>query len=197
MAAMLDVRGDVLPSTLDAVTLVADLGTGSMLAGQALIARTERISKVHLEPKDAAAYPPAVSAIKDADIILIGPGSLFTSIIPNLLVPGIAKAIRQSQARKILVLNTVNMREETRGMTAIDYVEAVRNHAGEDIIDTVLADGADGGRKARSGGSKPLEIDIDALEQNGIAVETRNLVDASDPAKHDLNRLRAYFKSLL
>ncbi len=192
LSTMLDVKGRVLPSTLDDVNLFADLGGGSILAGQARIARTEQIRRIHLEPRDAAAYPPAIEAINQADLIVIGPGSLFTSIIPNLLIHNVAEAIAASRARKVFVLNIMNMRRETFAMTGVDYLEALSRHAPPETIDTVLAHGGripDSVETAEGEVAEAVDFDADAARANGLDVIVADLIDDKEPLRHDFIKL--------
>jgi len=199
LSTMLDIKGRVLPSTLDDVNLFADLGGGSILAGQARIARTEQIRRIHLEPRDAAAYPPAIQAINQADLIVIGPGSLFTSIIPNLLIHSVAEAIAKSQARKVFVLNIMNMRQETFAMTGVDYLEALGKHAPPELIDTVLAQGGripDSIATSEGEIAEAVDFDADAARAMGLDVIIADLVDDKEPLRHDFIKLGRALKRL-
>ncbi len=199
LSAMLEVKGRVLPSTLDDVNLFADLGGGSMLAGQARIARTEQIRRIHLEPRDVAAYPPAIQAINEADLIVIGPGSLFTSIIPNLLIHGVTEAIAASRARKVFVLNIMNMRQETFAMTGVDYLEALSRHAPPAIIDTVLAQGGrtlDSVATSEGEVAEAVDFDADMVRAIGLNVVTADLVDDNEPLRHDSAKLAKALRGL-
>ena len=119
-------RGHVYPSTLADVELHGVDRAGVHLSGQATLAVSpEPLECVHLEPADPPAYEPALEAIRAADVIVIGPGSLYTSLIPNFLVSGIADAVRSSSARRIYVCNVANMRGETGGLDAADHVSAL------------------------------------------------------------------------
>jgi uncharacterized cofD-like protein len=199
LSYLLDIKGRVLPSTLDDVNLFADMGGGSILAGQARIARTEQIRHVHLEPRKAAAYPPAVDAINQADLIVIGPGSLFTSIIPNLLVHGIAEAIAVSDARKVLVLNIMNMRQETFAMTGLDYLEALGRHAPPEIVDTVLAHGGwlpETVATPEGEIAVAVEFDQAAARNLGMEVVIADLADDKEPLRHDYVKLSKVLQEL-
>lgn len=200
LSAMLDIKGRVLPSTLDDVNLFADIGSGSVMAGQARIARIEQIRRVHLEPRDAAAYPPAIEAINQADLIVIGPGSLFTSIIPNLLIHGVAEAIAESRARKVFVLNIMNMRRETFAMTGIDYLNALSRHAPPEIVDTILAHvGKLPDSVATPEGERAVAVEFDhsAARDMGLDVITADLADDKEPLRHDYVKLSRSLQRLV
>jgi uncharacterized cofD-like protein len=141
---VLAIRGQVLPSTLEDVTLMADLRdepTSQMrrVEGESAIPEVEGvIERVFLEPENAPAYPDAVRAILAADIIVIGPGSLFTSILPNLLVPGIVEAIRRARALRVYVCNVATQSGETNGFSVVDHVRAIERQVGPGLFDVVL-----------------------------------------------------------
>ncbi|MBC8249515.1 MAG: YvcK family protein, partial [Anaerolineales bacterium] len=143
---VLAVQGRILPSTLNNVTLCADLrgedeaaGTLSRVEGESTITAAELpIERVFLQPDKVRAYPETLRAILEADLIVAGPGSLFTSVLPNLLVEDIAKAICVSQALKIYVCNVATQRGETDGFSVGDHVEALQRHVGRDVVHHVL-----------------------------------------------------------
>jgi len=136
---VLAVRGQVLPSTLESVALVARMVDGHTVYGEASIPNSgRRIRQVELEPADAAAYPEAIQAIREAELIVIGPGSLYTSILPNLLVTGITRAIRESPAMKVYVCNVATQPGETDGFDVADHVEALHSHVGNGLVRYVL-----------------------------------------------------------
>lgn len=200
LSLMLDIKGRVMPSTLSDVNLFADIGEASYLAGQAKIARTELIRQVHLEPRDAEAYAPAVEAVRQADLIIIGPGSLFTSIIPNLLIKDLAAACACSRAKKIFVLNTMNMRQETFGMNGSEYIEAILRHVSDDIIDTVLAhNGKELAEIETPEGEKAHRVQVDeqGIREKGIDVITADIADEFDPLRNDPAKLSVVFGRFL
>lgn len=135
---VLAIRGRVLPSTLDDVRLGAELVDGTKLEGQVNVNKAENIASVSLIPPNPSALPGAVKAIQEAEMIVIGPGSLYTSIIPNLLVPEIAAAIKASKAPKIYVCNVMTQPNETLNYTAADHVRALIRHIGQGVITHVL-----------------------------------------------------------
>jgi uncharacterized cofD-like protein len=187
---MLGVRGRVVPSTLADVVLSGRDSAGRLLIGQARIAESEGpVSRVSLEPHDAPAYGPALDAIRDADVVVIGPGSLFTSIIPNFLVSGVTDALRASDALVVYVCNVANMRGETSGMDAADHVDALIAHGLDGLIDVALVDvpAEPASRKHVQAG----EEQIRRIEAHGVRVVAADLTNASDPVRHDQDRLLA------
>ncbi len=136
---LLDCRGDVFPSTLDNVVLCGTTRDGLEFRGQATLGTGPcALSRVWLSPREPAAFEPAVRAILEADVVVLGPGSLFTSIIPNLLVPGILAALRRTEAVKVYVCSMADMQGETWGLTAEEYVDALLAHGLEGHLDVVL-----------------------------------------------------------
>ena len=138
---VLAVRGQILPSTLDDVMLAARFEDGSVVRGESQLPGSGVPPvEVWIEPRDSAAHPGAVRALLEADLIVIGPGSLYTSVMPNLLVPGIGRAIRESKAHKLFISNVATQRGETDGYTAADHYAALRRHLHDDtLVDVVLA----------------------------------------------------------
>lgn len=192
-------RGVVLPSTVESVVLQALDMTGTLVTGQALVARSAGpIRRVCLSPEAPEAYPPALEAIRAADVVVIGPGSLFTSIMPNLLVNGIPQALRETSARVAYVCNVANQRGETMGMDADEHVQAVEAHGLTDAIDVVLLHDSDGA---------PLPTHVPAvegsaavrgrIESRGITVTARALADTANPMHHDADAVTRALREVL
>ncbi len=137
---VLAVRGQIVPASLEDVVLLARFTDGQLVRGEsALPERGQPPVEVWVEPRDANAHPRAIAALLEADLIVIGPGSLYTSVLPNLLVRGITKAIADSGAYKIYVSNVATQHGETDGYTAADHYAAIRRHLHSDLVDAVLA----------------------------------------------------------
>ena len=138
---VLRVSGRIMPSTLDHVTLFAELADDKVMKGESKVPKGNApIRRVYLEPANAAAYPEAVAAILDADLVVIGPGSLYTSVLPNLLVPNIAKAIEATRAPVLYVANVATQPGETDDYDLEAHVEAIQSHMGRSFpIDFVVA----------------------------------------------------------
>ena len=138
-ARALGCRGRVLPSTLDDVVLCGATRDGLEFRGQATLGTGPcALSRVWLSPRDPEAYAPAVDAILAADVVVIGPGSVFTSVIPNLLVPGIRDAVRETAAVRVYVCSMADMQGESWGLSAEEHVDAVLSHGLEGCLDAVL-----------------------------------------------------------
>ena len=135
---VLAVRGQIVPSTLRDVTLCASVGA-ELRVGESSIPRgDERIDRVFLEPPDAAVNPEAEGAILDAELIIVGPGSLYTSILPNLLVDGMVEVLRASPAVKVFVCNVAGQPGETMGFTVSDHLQVIEDHVGGNLFDYVI-----------------------------------------------------------
>ena len=190
---VLAVRGRILPSTLQNVTLCADLleeveGRVNRVAGESRITESGgSIERVYLEPGDVRAYPEAIRALLEADLIVLGPGSLYTSIIPNLLVRDIAQAARASRALKIYVCNVATQHGETDHYTAADHVTAMVRHVGEGLVDVVLAnDRVDVDLTAMPSGVGGI---VTPSQPRSAHLVTDDLVDVEYPWRHDSRKL--------
>ncbi|MDR0888979.1 MAG: YvcK family protein [Coriobacteriales bacterium] len=210
---LLGCRGHVYPSTLDSIILCGHTRDGRDINGQAdICASSTAIDSVSIKP-DAAAYAPAVNAILNADVILLGPGSLFTSIIPNLLVRGITRAIRESGAIVIFVAPLADAQGETWGFSYAETLESLLSYGLDGALSAMLINNpgrkeacgtATGVFKAVSGQddytsklyNKPENIairdsDIDRICSHGVRPVLANLCDARHPSSHDVGLLAA------
>lgn len=187
---LLDAQGHVYPSTLDSVTLVARTCSGELLEGQArACASSEPLAQVRLQaPETPRAYAPALDAIRSADLIVLGPGSLFTSIIPNLLVPGIVDAIRLSRGKVAFVCSLADMQGETRGMSALDHFRALEAHGMQGLIDFMLVHVPEAPSAFQLVDASPA--DVQAIEATGTQVVARCFADAQRPTWHEAHALR-------
>lgn len=187
---VLAVRGKVLPSTLDEIRLGAVLKNGEEIVGQSRINTCEDIERVFLTPSDPRALPNVISAIEEADVILIGPGSLYTSILPNLLVPEIAEAIKKSSAPKIYICNVMTQPGETTGYSATDHVRAVIRHIGPGVMTHVLVNSGKVSEEVlgryQNKGAAPVHYNTRELEMLGVRVIKGSFIEISDApnAKH-------------
>jgi uncharacterized cofD-like protein len=191
-ANVLNIRGRVLPSTLENVRLDAELTDGSVIQGESKIQYKEApIHRVRLSPSDPAAYRPAVAAILNADLIVLGPGSLYTSIVPNLLVPDIARAVRASSAPKVYVMNVATQKGETDHFTALDHLTVVDAELGPGELDAVLINSNMASAEA-IGPDLPIEPLLpdswDRLDPR-IRVIARDVVSEQNPLRHDPEKL--------
>ena len=191
-ATVLNIRGRVLPSTLENVRLDAELIDGTMIEGESKIQYKEApIDRVRLVPGNPAAYRPAVAAILNADLIVLGPGSLYTSIVPNLLVPDIVRAVRASSAPKIYVMNVATQTGETDHFTALDHLAVINEQLGPGELDAVLINSNPAAAEA-IGPDLPIEPLLpdswDRLDPR-IRVIARDVVSEQNPLRHDPDKL--------
>ncbi len=187
---ILSVRGRILPSTLSDVHLRARGASGKWYEGESAIGMAaERLTQLELEPAAVAAFPAAISALRQADLIVLGPGSLYTSILPNLLIPAIRQAVQESSARVFLALNLMTQPGETDGMTGLDHLQAVQRHVGEGLVDGVIANMTPlpSDRLARYAalGSMPVEVDRADFEAHGVQLIEEELLADDELIRHD------------
>lgn len=144
MSRVLNVNGTVIPAANQLVTLKAEFEDGTIVSGESKIpAYLQPIKRVFIEPEDVKTLPDTVTAIRQADIIVIGPGSLYTSILPNLLVKEIKNEILAAKAKKIYICNLMTQAGETFSYSASDHIKALYDHVGEPFLDAVLMDRAE------------------------------------------------------
>jgi uncharacterized cofD-like protein len=196
---VLSVSGRVLPSTLHNVELVADIRLPYMsseirVAGESKIPESNgRVRRVWLEPNAPPAFPQAIQALLSADVIVIGPGSLYTSLLPNLLVPDLSDAIRASRALKLYICNVATQAGETEGFSCNDHISAIEEHAGKSLFDIVLVN-----NKCDIQLPSGIEwIQIDQDLNNYYAVYSDDLVDPIMPWRHNGEALSRVIIDLL
>lgn len=187
--SILSVRGRILPASLEQIHLRGLGRSGRSYEGESAVgASPEPLVQVVVEPPRPDAYPPAVEAIVDADLIVLGPGSLYTSILANLLIPGIRSAVQRSAARVVLPLNLMTQPGETEGLDGEGHLRAVVEVVGEGSVDTVLVSDAppDAARldAYTAEGASPVSIDRDAAEALGASVLSRDLLDEGTLIRH-------------
>lgn len=193
---VLNIRGVVLPATLDDMKLAAEFEDGTTIQGESSIPEEHKqIKKLFTEPAHCKALPEVLEAIANADLIILGPGSLYTSVIPNLLVDGIVEAIMESTAKKIYVCNIMTQPGETDNYSVASHINALISHAkGKKIIDAVLVNNSlpdnisDGYAKY---GSAPVRLDMENLAPTGITVVSQKLIEENKQGlvRHSSNRV--------
>jgi uncharacterized cofD-like protein len=192
---VLAIEGRVLPATLHNVTLMAEVkmpGEARLrqVFGESQIPESGgKIERVFLQPDQVRAYPEAVRAILSADLVVIGPGSLFTSILPNLLVVGIAEALRASDAYKIYVCNVATQHGETGGFTVADHVAALEAHIGRGLFDSVLVNNSYPSKNAGEKTHYVLPTPESHVIHQRYRVHMADLTDAERPWRHDPGKL--------
>jgi len=179
---VLAVRGNLVPATVDNIRLKAKLDTGEVVFGESQISKSlSMIERVYIDPECPIVHPNAESAILDADIVVLGPGSLFTSVLPNLMVPGIKDAIRKAKAMKIYICNVATQVGETDGYNIADHVIALQRHTYTEIIDFVLANSTHIELKDRYAG-KPVVDDGTMLMH--AKIRKAPIADTKHPVRH-------------
>ncbi|MCM8710157.1 uridine diphosphate-N-acetylglucosamine-binding protein YvcK [Clostridium sp. SYSU_GA19001] len=201
MSSVLAVTGKVLPVTLDNVILKAKLKNGAIVEGESKIAEgvfenKSPIDKVFLEPPNANALREAVIAIREADAIILGPGSLYTSIIPNLLVQDISVTLRRTKALKIYVSNIMTQPGETDNFGVEDHLKAIFKHGGEEIVDYVIVNSGKIDKKLEEkylqDGQKLVDINKKQVEDMNVKVIEGNFVKIKNGfVRHDSEKLAA------
>ena len=201
MSQVLAITGRILPVTSADVQLEAVFENGARVVGESKISSFKkeqdcRIAHVALLPERPAALPAALQAIREADLILMGPGSLYTSVIPNLLVEGVVEAICRSEALKIYVCNIMTQEGETEGYTAADHVDALLSHGAPGLVDLCLANSAPVRpglvEKYRDEDAAPILVDRERIRAMGLELEEYPVAsEGGDYARHDPDRLAA------
>ncbi len=193
---VLNIRGRVLPSTLDDMKLAAEMDDGTIVEGESNIPETgKKIKRLFTQPANCKPLPDVIKAIKDADLIILGPGSLYTSVIPNLLIKDISAAISRSKAKKIYVCNIMTQPGETTDYTASQHVQAILDHAGyPNMFEAVLVNNSlpdDLSPDYEKANSYPVKVDIDVIKKKNINVVTTRLYEENDQkyVRHSPSRL--------
>jgi uncharacterized cofD-like protein len=187
---ILATRGRIYPSTTVNATLSAQMDDGSLVRGETNITASKRsIRELILSPADAGPLPETLEAIAAADLITLGPGSLYTSLITNLLVRGIPEAIAASQATRVYICNLMTQANESLGLSAAQHIEKILDHAGEKIFDYALINTAPIRpatleQYAREG-QAPIAADLDRIRALGIEPITGNFAHEGDVLRHD------------
>ena len=199
---VLNVRGKVLPTTVDHVHLRGEMEDGSFVEGETNIAHSPlKIKRISLVPEDACPLQAVLDAIAKADIIVLGPGSVYTSIIPNLLVRGVPEALKRSKAKKVYVCNVMTQPGETDGFAASDHVRAIEMHARMSIFNYVLVNTRQPDNKLlekyRKTGSVLVEPDIDRLKADGYRTLPGDYINETDVVRHDAGLLATAIMRLL
>ncbi len=199
---VLAMRGQVVPSTLEDVTLIGEVAVTAEggeaireVVGESAIPEAGgRVERVRLEPPRVQAYPPALRAIFQADLIVLGPGSLYTSILPNLLVPDLAEALQHTHTPKVYVCNLAMQPGETDGYTVADHVDAILRHTADGVVDLVLANDRLNIPAETGGGQTRF---VRPIAHRKVEMLTADLVDEQRPWRHDSQKLAAAIMGIL
>jgi uncharacterized cofD-like protein len=198
---VLNIVGRVLPATLGVVRLCAELDDGSIVEGESNISRTKRpIKRVFFDPPMAEPLDEVIAAIREADAIVLGPGSLFTSILPNFLVQRVAREVAKAHAVKMYVCNVMTQPGETDGMTAADHVSSLFDNAGERVCDYVLVNDQAPSRLLAlyaGEGQVPVEPDIEKIRRLGPEPVTAAIISETQTVRHDPDKLAGVVISIV
>lgn len=195
-------RGHIYPATTSNVELEAEFEDGTRVRGETRITASKgKIRELFLVPPDVKPLPQTLEAIASADLITIGPGSLFTSLIPNLLVGGIAEAILDSPAIKVYVCNLMTQANESLGLSAAEHLQAINRHAGRQLFDYALINRkpASDEMKAKYAleGASQIAVDLDALEAMGVCPLLGDYLDEGSVARHATDRVAEDLMALM
>lgn len=203
MSKVLNVRGRVLPAANQSTVLHAELEDGQIVTGESKIPYFgKRIHRVFLTPEHVEPLNETLNEIRRADLIVCGPGSLYTSILPNLLVQKIGRAVVEAKAKKVYVCNVMTQAGETLGYTAADHVQALHDHLGTNFVNTIIVNNGDIPKelleKYKQELSTPVLCDGERLQQLGIDIIEAELVKYDDDVvRHDTLKLASILCSLL
>ncbi len=198
---VLNVVGRVLPATLGVVRLCAELDDGTIVEGESNISRATRpIKRVFFDPPAAAPLDEVIEAIHDADAIVLGPGSLFTSVVPNFLVSRIAREVADAHAVKVYVCNVMTQPGETDGMNAADHVKALLANAGERVCDYVIVNDQPPSRLLAAYAQErqvPVEPDLERIAALGLEPVPAAVIGETEMVRHDPDKLATVVMSIV
>ncbi len=191
---VLAIRGRVIPSTTHPVTLKATMEDGEEMSGEtAIVSSHKRIRRIYLNPEFPKVHPEALKAIREADLVCIGPGSVYTSIVPNLLVPGMAAALEQTEAIRAYVCNVMTQPGESDQFTAAEHIVAIQANVPTKVFDYVLVNTGSPSQitlnKYHHSGQEFVAPDIDRIKQMGFKPVPGNLMSETDYVRHDPARV--------
>jgi uncharacterized cofD-like protein len=191
---VLAIRGRIFPTTIENVSLEAVMTDGSVISGETRIAKCgKKIRRLRLQPRHVRPLPDVLEAIAQANLILIGPGSLYTSILPNLLVSGVAEAIESSSATRIYIANLMTQPGESEGYSLSDHVSAIYKHTRRKLFDWVVASNQpvspEVARRYHARGAEPVRVNVGELQDLGVRCLLDNLLEEHGVVRHDAARL--------
>jgi uncharacterized cofD-like protein len=193
-AKVLAIRGRIFPSTAENVTLEATLEDGTLVAGETNISRSrKRIVRVRLVPRRVRPLPEVLAALREAHLILVGPGSLYTSILPNLLVEEVAEVMAQSKATRVYIANLMTQPGETAHYSVADHVRAIYQHTRRNLFDLAVINRTSVSpqllRRYRAQGAEPVDPSLDGLARMGLPYVTGDFLRQDGVVRHDETRL--------
>lgn len=185
---VLAVRGNILPSTLENVKLAALTGDGDTIRGESSITLAgQEITQLFLEPQHPSAYPATLNEIRNADLLVVGPGSLYTSVLPNLLIPELRIAFQESNAQKLYISNVATQHGETDHFSVQDHVRVIADHIGGVPFDAVLANSNSSARLPARWNSEPVRVE--QAQDDELRIVKSDLIDTGNRYRHDSSKL--------
>lgn len=203
ISRVLNVKGDIIPISNENMTLHAEMQDGTVVAGESNIPLVnKRIKRVFLNPEDVQPLPNAVKAIEEADLVVISPGSLFTSIMPNLIIPQIDSAIRQAKSKVVYVCNVMTQYGETTGFSAADHVQAIFDHVGDGSVGSIVVHNEPIDLSIREvyaeENAEPVVYDTERLLSMGLKIIEGDIIDHNrSMLRHDTNKIAKLLYSLI
>ncbi|HLQ74213.1 MAG TPA: YvcK family protein [Bacillota bacterium] len=181
VSRVFNVKGNIYPISNESLSLHAEMADGTILSGESNIPLAEKkIKRVYLEPSHIKPLSNAIQSLKEADLIVISPGSLYTSILPNLIIPDVFETIKQSDAKKVYVCNVMTQNGETTGYTAADHLKAIYDHTEQGWIDTVIVHNEQINEEVlahyREEKAYPVIVDEDRLQELGVNIVSKNII---------------------
>lgn len=191
---VLAIRGRIFPATLENVSLEAVMTDGVKVQGETRIAKSgKKIRRLSLRPRQVSPLPEVLEAIRRANLILIGPGSLYTSVLPNLLVSGVAEAIEKSSATRVYIANLMTQPGETDGFALAEHVRVIDGHTRRKLVDWVVASNQrispEVGKRYAREGAEPVRVDLPELQRMGVRCLLDNLLEEHGVVRHNSARL--------
>lgn len=203
ISRVLNVKGKIYPISNESMSLHAEMEDGTIVSGESSIPLSnKRIKRVFLSPQPIEPLPNAVRAIKSADLIVVSPGSLYTSIMPNLIIPNIDAAIKESKAKVMYVCNVMTQAGETTGYTASDHVKAIIDHIGEGCVDGIVVHNEPIKQALRAvyaeENAEPVIYDTERLLDMGLEIIEGDIINHSQSTiRHDTNKIAKLLYSII
>lgn len=203
ISRVLNVKGKIYPISNENMSLHAKMKDGSIISGESNIPLSNKhIKRVFLSPQPVNPLPDAVQALKEADLIVISPGSLYTSILPNLIIPGIDDVIKQAKGKVIYVCNVMTQHGETTGFTASDHVQAIIDHIGEGCVDAIVVHNEPIEKRVRAvyaeENAEPVIYDTERLLEMGLQIIEGDIINqVQSTLRHDTQKIANLLYSIL
>ncbi|MFC4557483.1 uridine diphosphate-N-acetylglucosamine-binding protein YvcK [Virgibacillus kekensis] len=203
ISRVLNVKGNIYPISNQSMSLHARMTDGTVVSGESNIPlANKKIERVFLSPQPVLPLPNAVQALKNADLVVIAPGSLYTSILPNLIIPQIDTALQETQGKVVYVCNVMTQAGETTGYTAADHIQAIRDHIGDNCVDSIVVHNEPINRNVRDvyaeENAEPVIYDTDRLLEMGLQIIESDIINHSHTTlRHDTRKIAKLLYSLI